>query len=96
MKITLYRVSNLKLMSWKVTLTEMNPGVNQGLSSNLFFVSLQVHGHHPPPAAEAVFHRDSCGDQHHLGVGSASGLPSVPLLINCGAARTHSLFHRLA
>lgn len=56
----------------------------------------QIHGDHPSPAAEADFHRDPCGDQRDVDAGSASGLPSVLLLVHRAAAGTHGLLHRLA
>ncbi|KAG7214977.1 hypothetical protein INR49_022920 [Caranx melampygus] len=34
-----------------------------------------IHGHHLPAAAEAVLHRDPCGDQCDLDPGSAPGFP---------------------
>lgn len=56
----------------------------------------QIHGDHPPPAAEADVHRDPCGDRCDLDAGPAPGLPPVLLLRHGPAARAHSLLHRLA
>lgn len=59
-------------------------------------VRAQVHGHHPPPAAEADVHGDPGGDGRDLDAGFASSLPSVLLLDHHAAAWTHGLLHRLA
>lgn len=56
----------------------------------------QVHGDHPPPAAEADVHGDPGGDGCDLDAGSASRLPPVLLLDHHAAAWTHRLLHRLA